>query len=62
MSVFEYECPCGHVSNVMCKIADRPDQILCHDVDCDHVAKFVLSATKTTFHANDRKAIKREGR
>ena len=62
MAIFEFECPKGHVSDLMVGVLPRPATIKCTHKGCGQEAKFVLSATKTTFHAMDRKAIKRGGR
>jgi hypothetical protein len=62
MAIFEYQCPKGHVSERMVPLAERPHEVLCDHIDCDDMAKFVVSATPTTFRAMDRKAFKRGGR
>ena len=58
MGVFEYECPLGHVTDHYVSLAERPATIQCKTEGCKEIAKFIVSAAKTTFHANDRKAIK----
>lgn len=58
MGVFEFECPRGHVTDHFVSLAERPVQIRCGAAGCDEFARFIVSAAKTTFHANDRKAIK----
>lgn len=64
MGVFEYECPAGHTTDHFVSLNERPQTIPCGhkdeegNSDCDKTAEFVVSAPKTTFHANDRKAIK----
>lgn len=66
MAVYEFECENGHVTEAHFSIADRPQSIKCeHEgepgLTCGLDAKFVLSATQTTFRAMDRKAFKRQG-
>ncbi len=56
MAIYEYQCPEGHVTTHMSTFADKPTTVKCEH--CDKAAEFVVSATPTTFHANDRKAIK----
>jgi hypothetical protein len=56
MGVFEYECPSGHVTDHLVALAERPNTIPC--VTCGQSARYIISAARTTFHANDRKAIK----
>jgi hypothetical protein len=66
MPVYEYACPRGHVTEKFVSLSERPQFIDCEggasDSPCLHQAERIVSAPKTTFHANDRKAIKREGR
>jgi hypothetical protein len=69
MGIYEFECPNGHVTEGHYTLADRPTSIKCeHTVEdnsgghqCWLDAKFVLSATPTSFRQNDRKAFKRQG-
>jgi hypothetical protein len=61
MSIFEFECPKGHVTDMMIPLALRPNTKTCGHEGCEEEAKFVLSATPTTFRAQDRKAFKRQG-
>lgn len=61
MGVFEYECSRGHVTDHFVPLAERPQEIPCGHEGCTESARYVVSAAKTTFHANDRKAIKRRG-
>jgi hypothetical protein len=69
MSIYEFECAAGHVTEGHYALADRPASIKCeHEVlvngdvfPCSLDAKHVLSATPTTFRAQDRKAFKRQG-
>lgn len=66
MGIYEYECPVGHVTERMVSLAERPDSIMCEQdvpngLKCGETAKFVLSATPTTFRAMDRKCFKRQG-
>lgn len=61
MGLFEYACPKGHVGEIMVPLAERPTKIPCGHGDCNEEATFVMSATPTTFRANDRKAFKRSG-
>jgi hypothetical protein len=58
MGVFEYECPRGHVTDHLVSLAERPQTITCKTEGCGETASYIISAAKTTFHANDRKAIK----
>jgi hypothetical protein len=58
MAVFEFECSRGHVTDHYVPLAERPPSIPCGTKGCGEVAKFIISAARTTFHANDRKAIK----
>jgi putative FmdB family regulatory protein len=60
MGVFEYQCSSGHITEKFVPLSERPEQIFCDT--CGETARRIVSAVKTTFHANDRKAIKREGR
>jgi hypothetical protein len=66
MSIYEFECAAGHVTEGHYALADRPAFIICeHEVGgvpCAKQAKFVLSATPTTFRAMDRRAFKRPNR
>jgi hypothetical protein len=61
MGIFEYQCPHGHVTELFVPLKDRPDTVDCNDHTCGYKAQLVLSATPTTFRANDRKAFKRQG-
>jgi hypothetical protein len=64
MGTYEYLCPSNHVTERFVSLADRPEQIPCEHPECQEinaVATRVVSAVRTTFHANDRKAIKRKG-
>lgn len=71
MSIYEFECPNGHVTEGHYALADRPASIKCEhavvdtiggvDGVCGHQAAYVMSATPTSFRANDRKAFKRKG-
>ena len=74
MAIYEFECPNGHVTEAHYTLADRPASIKCEHplkpegappesfgVPCGLDAQFVLSATPTTFRAQDRKAFKRQG-
>jgi len=60
MGIYEYQCGAGHITELMVALKDRPDTVM-----CDHCkaadAKLIMSATPTTFRANDRKAFKRQG-
>jgi len=58
MGVFEFQCPKGHITDHFVSLAERPALIRCETKGCEEIAKFIVSAAKTTFHANDRKAIK----
>lgn len=58
MGVYEFECSNGHVTDHFVPLAERPATIPCGANGCEETARFVISAAKTTFHANDRKAIK----
>lgn len=62
MAIYEYECPAGHITVHMSTFADRPETVICEHCKTEEIAKFVVSATPTTFHHADRKAIKRAGR
>jgi hypothetical protein len=62
MGCFEYQCARGHISERRVPLAEKPAETLCDDVECDLMAHPILSATPTTFRANDRKAFKRSGR
>ncbi len=55
MGLFEFVCPNGHVTEDLYSLKTRPDAIKCA---CGEEAKLTISAVKTNFHANDRKAIK----
>jgi hypothetical protein len=57
MGIYEYECSDGHVSELFVKLAERPDTIRCAQCGCG-TAYLIVSGPQTTFHANDRKAIK----
>lgn len=59
MGIYEYECPEGHVTELMVKLEDKPANTKCET--CGSYAAPILSATPTTFRANDRKAFKRQG-
>jgi putative FmdB family regulatory protein len=60
MGIYEYQCSCGRVTEKMVPLAERPHSIPC---PCGkEQAHYVVSATPTTFRANDRKAFKRGGR
>lgn len=69
MAIYEFECPKGHVTEAHYSLADRPASIVCEHPEsadegapiCGQTAQFVLSATPTTFRAQDRKAFKRQG-
>ena len=58
--IYEFECGAGHITEIMVKREDKPETVM-----CDHCkaadAKPIMSATPTTFRANDRKAFKRQG-
>ena len=56
MGIYEYQCPNGHVTEKMQSMSDRQRPVTCDH--CAEMAQFIVSATPTTFHANDRKAIK----
>lgn len=58
MGIFEYECPAGHVSDHFVSLLERPDMIPCKADGCSNTAHFIISPARTTFHANDRRAIK----
>jgi hypothetical protein len=58
MGVFEYECPVLHVTDHYVSLAERPATIPCGVPGCKETARYIVSAARTTFHANDRKAIK----
>ena len=66
MGIYEYQCPRGHVTERFVKLEERSQQIECEggteDVPCLEHADLIVSATPTTFRANDRKAFKRTGR
>ena len=66
MGIYEFECPNGHITDMMVPLELRPATKTCgHDLGshrCTEEAKFVVSATPTTFRAQDRKAFKRVGR
>lgn len=59
MGIYEYQCGRGHVSDLMVRHEQRPHEIDCTHPGCKEKAKFVVSATPTTFRANDRRAFKR---
>lgn len=58
MGIYEFECPKGHVSDLLIRLESRPQEIYCTYPGCKEKAKFVVSATPTTFRANDRRAFK----
>lgn len=60
MGIYEYQCPEGHVTELMVKLSEKPDTIRCDQCDCA-TATPILSATPTSFRQNDRKAFKRQG-
>lgn len=60
MGIFEYECPAGHITELMVRLENRPPMTEC--ATCHTAAKFVVSATPTTFRVNDRSAFKRRNR
>jgi len=62
MGIYEYECPHGHVTEKMVPLSERQEIVACEHENCVCMAVFVVSATPTTFRANDRRAFKREGR
>jgi hypothetical protein len=62
MATYEYECPYGHITERRVKLEDREQTTACDHPGCPYEAEFVLSATPTTFRAQDRKAFKRQGR
>lgn len=55
MPIFEYQCPNGHLQE---KLVSRDHVVRVPCNKCAATAKRILSATKTTFKENDRKAIK----
>jgi hypothetical protein len=61
MAIFEFECPLGHITELMVKLEEKPATVACGGKDCAHVATPILSATPTSFRQNDRKAFKRQG-
>jgi hypothetical protein len=60
MAIFEYLCANGHTTELFVPLAERDPVTFC--TQCGELARFVLSATPTTFRAMDRKAFKRTGR
>lgn len=58
MGIFEYECESGHVTDHFVSLSERPKTIRCGTKGCELAAHYVVSAARTTFHANDRRAIK----
>jgi hypothetical protein len=70
MSIYEFECEHGHVTEGHYALADRPAFIVCEHADlpgepgspmCGLAAHYVMSATPTSFRHSDRKAFKRQG-
>jgi hypothetical protein len=64
MGIYEYQCPVGHVTELMAKLENRPATIKCdkgEPLTCGRDATPILSATPTSFRQNDRKAFKRQG-
>lgn len=61
MGIYEFECPAGHVTEKMVSLSERPPSVACEHEGCKEQAQFVVSATPTTFRAQDRKAFKRQG-
>jgi hypothetical protein len=61
MGIYEYQCEAGHIIELMVRFEARPNTVNCTHEGCRSIAKFVLSATPTTFRQNDRKAFKRSG-
>jgi predicted nucleic acid-binding Zn ribbon protein len=59
--LYEYQCPVGHVSELMVKLSEKPAETTCTHEGCHSVAKPIMSATPTSFRQNDRKAFKRQG-
>lgn len=60
MGIYEYQCPEGHLTELFVPLSARPQQIQC-PCNCNEFAQLILSATPTSFRANDRKAFKRQG-
>ena len=56
MALYEFECKSKHVTERFVSLAERPATVKCET--CGTPAKFIVSAARTTFHANDRRAIK----
>lgn len=59
MGVYEYQCQHGHITEFFRPLAERAVPVECST--CKETATLIVSAVQTTFHANDRKAIKRSG-
>ncbi len=60
--IYDYECPKGHKHSVTQSITDyKPGDVPCKAKRCREMAIRVIAPTATTFHHNDRKAIKRKG-
>jgi putative FmdB family regulatory protein len=59
MGIYEFECPCGKITEKLVPLSERPAQIPCPCGTFE--ASYVISATPTTFRANDRKAFKKRG-
>ena len=60
MGIFEYQCVNKHTEEYFGKHETKPDGIECSK--CGELATPVVSAVATTFHANDRRALKRHGK
>jgi len=41
MPVYEFQCECGKLAEVICKVAERPDTVNC---ECGKMAKRILSS------------------
>lgn len=60
MGIYEFLCPNQHITEKMVPMNERDRPVTCDH--CKEMATHVLSATPTTFRAQDRKAFKRTGR
>lgn len=61
MGIYEFACSqCNHITEKLVPLAERPAVVDCDS--CGAPAQYVVSATPTTFRAQDRKAFKRVGR
>lgn len=62
MGIYEYQCPAGHITERFASLSERPESLQCEHEGCGQDATRIVSAVRTTFHMNDRKAIKRKGK